>query len=88
MSTSNSINYALKVIEKINNVKTMLRGSAVNAAKVLSEIDSAIVNSEKKDILADGLSGLSMNADDLKTEKDKLQAVAQDMLKKVPELTS
>jgi len=87
MADSNSINLALSVIDRINNVKRSLRSVAESTRAVLSEIDSLLVNTEKKAILVDGLAGLSADANALKTEKDSLAAIAQSVLDGVPELT-
>lgn len=88
MANSNSINLAIRTIEKINSIKQQLRGVADSCSRQLSEVDSLIVNQEKKDILVDGLKGLSVNSNDLDTETNNLQTVCQNILNNVIELTS
>ena len=87
MATSNSIQLALSVVEKINNAKRSMRSMAESYRTILSEVDSIIVNPEKKAILVDGLTGLGVDANDLKAEKDNLQTVNQYILDNVPALT-
>ena len=88
MANSNSINLATETIRKINGIKQSLRQTARSCAKQLNEINSLIDNQGKKDILIDGLEGLSVSSADLKTEKDSLQIVCNNILSNVAELTS
>ena len=88
MSTSDSIQLALKAVQSLNSVKQQLRGTAQSCARTLSELDSMIVNPEKLLILQDGLEGLSVNSGDLNTEKNNLQAICTAIIEGVPELTS
>lgn len=88
MANSNSINLAINTIQEINSIKQSLRGAAQSGASRLSKLDALINNQEKKTVLVDGLEGLSMDSADLKTEKDSLKTVCENILSNVPELTS
>lgn len=87
MATSDSIQLAQSVIDRINNIKRSKRAMAESDRTTLSEIDSIIVNPEKKAILVSGLAGMSVDVDELKNEKDALVAVNQHVLDNVPPLT-
>lgn len=88
MANSNSIHLATDTVQKINSIKQSLRNMASSCNRQLGEIDSLIKNPEKKTILVDGLEGISVDSNDLKTEKDGLQGVCQYILANIVELTS
>jgi len=87
MANNDSIQYALSRIQILNDAIRSLRSVAQSTASQLSILDSSIVNQEKKDILIDGLEGLSVDAVEMKTRKDSLQSVCQYVLDNVEELT-